>query len=91
VTLVLPDDKKLNAALPLVEDDTGAFIPIELVFADGPQPLHRFGHLNEVIRGAVAHYMELESATKMFDISKSLVEHFPTAFNGEVSCCLTLQ
>lgn len=40
----------LNKVLPFVKDNTGAWIPLELITFEGKQPLLSFGHRNEVIR-----------------------------------------
>ncbi|KAJ4361411.1 hypothetical protein N0V95_001924 [Ascochyta clinopodiicola] len=56
--ITLANNKPLNLQLPFVKDDTGAWIPIELLAIDGAQPLVSFGHRNDVVRDEIHHILK---------------------------------
>jgi hypothetical protein len=74
VTEVLPPTAKLDERLPLVQDDSGAWIPIEMLCLDGPQPLTRYGHLNTDVHDSIISFMKQHGTAKMFKIAAEFLQ-----------------
>jgi hypothetical protein len=75
----------LNTHLPLVRDDTGALIPLELVHLDGVQPLTRYGHLNEFILKTARRFLKQGGASRIEALGARFVDAFPKLTSSEVS------
>jgi hypothetical protein len=78
--------QSLNTELPLVEDDTGARIPLQLVFVDRTQPLGRYGHLNDHILKIARHFMapEHNGFSSIDALGKSFVDAIPKISSSSV-------
>lgn len=63
----------LDTALPFVKDNTGAWIPLELLTFEGLQPLLSFGHRNEAIRGEVRRFLKAGGVTMLFELADDLI------------------
>jgi hypothetical protein len=74
VVVVLPKTSTLDDKLPLVQDSSGGWIPIELLFIDGPQHLTHYGHLNKMIQGKTRKFLEHGGLAKISGLGADLMK-----------------
>ncbi|KAF1913257.1 hypothetical protein BDU57DRAFT_597645 [Ampelomyces quisqualis] len=71
------DELGLNDCLPLVQDPTGAWIPVQMLNVVGPQLLTRYGHLNSAIGTVTRDFVKQDGYARLFDISARILRDFP--------------
>jgi hypothetical protein len=73
--IVLPKTSTLDVRLPLVQDSSGGWIPIELLFIDGLQLLTHYGHLNQMIQGKTRKFLEHGGLAKISGLGANLMKN----------------
>jgi hypothetical protein len=84
-SVVIPsktDKLSLNESLPLVQDPTGAWIPVQMLNVVGPQFLTRYGHLNNTIGTVTRDFLKLNGYARLFEISARIQRDFPAIASG---------
>jgi hypothetical protein len=69
-------DRELDSELPLVQDMSKAWFPVQVVEINGPQLLRGFGHLNEAILDKARHFLRQDGSNVLFKTAAEIVAGF---------------
>ncbi|KAF1361183.1 hypothetical protein EJ07DRAFT_176572 [Lizonia empirigonia] len=76
--VILPNGRTLNTNFPLVRDDSCAWIPLELLVFDGPQPLHGLGYRNKSMRDIIRTFLKKGGIDCLQALGKDLLGVYAT-------------